>query len=626
MTTIISIIRFILFFATVVGYILFILDKTKMQIEFAPIVVFSIITVLMFLAGLLNVMLYAAGTIVLLGVILFVNFTIKKKLSPFFQKRNVNIGTLFIIIAFIYFTLFLQGTKFIYYDDFSHWGVVVKDMLFFDRLPNLQYNPGYGFITFTSYPPGSSLFVYFVSKIIGYSESKMMIAQIYLMLACLFAFFGISKDKKYTSVIVIFASLFMLIGRLGFNTLMVDTLLPLVGFAGTVIIYYYRTDVKKASLFVLPVNIMLILVKNSGIFFVIVNGLLLLYYAIKARKNEVTKQDKSLNFVFVSGFILITFFMLFLWKQHLDYVFPGKTSLHTISLKNFSTIFGAKTKEQILQIIKIFLTKTISLRENVTQSIFIANIGSIILIVTDKMAFKKTMKGLLTALLCADGLFLLYQVGNLGMYLFSMPIGEALSLAGYYRYVSTINIYFIGVLVIGFIHDFEIVGNTQAYTRTRPDQTKFESHSFKLICTGLMLSTILLSGNASINSSYDMLYQKRYYPATVHNYPATVPGKFDSIKQENNDGYSTTHYLVYAPGELNSYVAFVVKYKTFSLGVKVIDTLITETEFLELASKYYFFVVLEEDEQIVKLLSQYIDRGNYVGIYQSAELFSKKIK
>jgi hypothetical protein len=134
----------------------------------------------------------------------------------------------------------------------------------------------------------------------------------------------------------------------------------------------------------------------------------------------------------------------------------------------------------------------------------------------------------------------------------------------------------------------------------------------------IMIVTVILSGDASVNSNYDTLFQKRYYPSTI-------PGRFNTIGQENKSGYTTAHYLVYAPGESNSYVAFVGKYKMYSLGIKVIDTVYPEDEFLELVTKYYYFVVLKEDEKIVQFMSQYVDKKNYVGIYKSSDIFKKKI-
>jgi hypothetical protein len=138
--------------------------------------------------------------IFLFGLGLFVFFLIKKQLPTIFNKSNLTIGSIFILLTFCYFAILLRDAKLIDYDNFSQWGLVVKDMLVFNMMPNST-----SIIEYPTHLLGSSLFIYYVCRIIGTTEGKMMIAQNILMLACIFALFGIIKNKKsyYIAIITV---------------------------------------------------------------------------------------------------------------------------------------------------------------------------------------------------------------------------------------------------------------------------------------------------------------------------------------------------------------------------------------------------------------------------------------
>ena len=608
---IISLIRILVFFLSISGYILYIYKKMKIRIEFIPIIIFSSIICITYLSGLLNIMLYTTYVIFLFGIGLFVFFLVKKQLSIVFNKNNLTTGIVFIALSICYLTLILWDARFTFQDNFTHWGLVVKEMLIYNRLPNSLSDV----ISFKTYPPGSSLFIYYTTKIIGTKESKMMIAQTFLILACILSMFGIIKNKKsyWLGIIIICASIYMMAGDVysDFNSLHVDGLLPLAGLSTTAIIFYYRNDIKKASILASPIMIVTLLLKNSGLFFVVINCIFLLYIAIKDSKTSVNKKYTIYNFTYVFGVIFVVFFMILLWKQHTDYVFPGVISKNTMSIENFSIVFNSKTSQQIQEIISNFLNKLFNIQTRPTGTILIANISTIFLIIIIKLIYKKNMKGMIIGIICINVLFLIYQTGNLCSYIFSIPAGEALRLSAYYRYSSSIIIYIIGILVISFIYDYEKFFSAPDIKISNKKELRIYRFNKALIAT-MMIVLILIVGSTSILINYKKLFY-------ISKYEDTVPEKLNRLVGDNWLGYSNDKYLIYSHSKYG-YVLSVAKYKTYSVEVEVIDT-ITPKESIKTLREYDYFVIIDEDEILSIFMSKYIDKPNYYGIYKIQETF-----
>ena len=616
--SIISIVSIIFFFLSISGYILYIYKKTKIRLEFIPIIIFSSIICIIYLTGLLNIMQYMAYAIFLFGLGLFVFFLIKKQLPTIFNKSNLTIGSIFILLAFCYFAILLWDAKLISYDNFSHWGLVVKHMLVFNSMPNPT-----SIISYPRYPLGSSLFIYYVCRIIGATEGKMMIAQNILMLACIFPLFGTIKNKKsyYIAIITACASIYMIIEKIGLDNLLVDTLLPLVGLAATVIIFYYRNDVRKASILTLPIMITTLLIKESGIFFVIINCLFLLYIAFKANKIAINKREKAINFAYVFGIIFLTFFMLFLWKQHVDYVFQEVVSKNTMGTENFSSVFGSKTSQDI---ISNFLKNLFNIKNTFTKTVLFYNVSALsalALIIIIKPAYKKNMHGIINAIICADVLFLLYQAGLLGIYLFSFGEAEAIRLAAYDRYSASIIIYNIGILVIGFIHDYERFFDVP----TLEISDKRASRIYiikKAIVSTMMLMSIIAIGSTSISNNYGRLY----HISNISNFKNTPPEMIEQLVGDNWSGYSNKKYLIYFYDkwgkQSSNYIYHIAYYKIFSSKITVISTIKPES-FLKTLSEYDYLIVLKENETLSGFMNKYIERPKYFGIYPIHETFFK---
>ena len=85
---------------------------------------------------------------------------ISKKWQPTFAEERVHLYDFWLFLVGILFVVQLLKSPLVHYDNYSHWAVMVKYLYFEGHLPTA----GQKLITFTSYLPGSSLFIAYVIR------------------------------------------------------------------------------------------------------------------------------------------------------------------------------------------------------------------------------------------------------------------------------------------------------------------------------------------------------------------------------------------------------------------------------------------------------------------------------
>lgn len=428
----ISIIKGFLFILSSIGSWELIRRNSKIHVYFLPSLTVAIQTAVLFIAGLLYILpaavwlLYAIG---FLGIL----YSIYRDRGGL--KNYLNIGFIFLGIILVVMAIFLRGKLFTHYDNFSHWAIVVKGMLEVDSYPGFQY----AITMFQEYPLGSATYIYYVSKLISTSEPMQMLAQVYMMLVCIIPLFIFVKKNKIASAIMILsATNFIFVYNIGVTNLLVDTLLPLVGMCGLLYSYCYcqKESGKLELFFTAFYMIQLMQIKNSGIFFV---AMICIGILINIRKDK--KMIARLTCV------ALPFLSFGLWKKHCSDVYiAAETSKHAMTLKNYSAVFGGKTADDIQTICSSMLKFAITWKD------VWLTFGVVLLVGILIFAFAKDEKSsYIKITILSVALYAVYQIGVLAMYLFSMPLGEAVSLAGNTRYTKSILIAILYLTMISAI-------------------------------------------------------------------------------------------------------------------------------------------------------------------------------
>ena len=283
---------------------------------FTPILLFSSIGVVIFFAGILNVMSYAVYFIIFGGIACW--WKVRPwRCDAFFIERYDVICILVFGASCLLFAIRLYKQIPLHYDCFSHWLTVVREMLLTDSMPNFESK----LILFQGYPTGAAGFIYFICKFLGRSRDDLVLfAQSILLAACLCVFLAyVRKSIICGGIITIVGAVYCLVANIMITDILVDTLISLLSLAVVALLVYYRNNLFKATLLSIPIQMFLISVKNSGIIMVVMNVavllILLVVQSIQGRKFNINEYVKLL--LIHVGPSVMTFV---LWEKHVECV------------------------------------------------------------------------------------------------------------------------------------------------------------------------------------------------------------------------------------------------------------------------------------------------------------------
>ena len=511
-------IRVLIFALSIFGYAAFLHQYTKLRVEFLPAVTFTGQICILFLGGIFNVLPLTVGALVAVGLALFTGELLKNREG---FRDFLCPAYIFFSISCLYFLILFKGQVFNSYDNFSHWALVVKQMLLTNRFPNFQ-DP---IILFQSYPLGSSVFVYYVSRVISpVSEGCQMFAQTMLNLSMILPLFSCAKKQKVLNFfIVIGASVFLLSYNNGPTNLLVDTLLPLVGIAGFLLLEETLSEGNQLTWFPILFASSAILIKNSGIFFwALMAGRILLYW-IFHRKTAAKPEKLSW-----AGLCFVPLFFLLLWKKHVEYVFySGMTALHSMSIQAYTENLQEKSGEILVQIAHAFAGKIFSGRS------LLYLLAILLLVSIVSFAGKQSLLPWVKTILLLVGVYTAYQIGNLCMYAFSMPIGEAVVMAGYERYYRTVIIWCFVYAIYQILHWLDT-------------QKTIFAGTMALV---LLLCFYLMGGRLDILKRQSENWNRAELERIMATYPMTPSPACLIYIPEDDSGYTyhLTKYLLYTP-------------------------------------------------------------------------------
>lgn len=604
-------IRLALFMISMSGYIFFIQRKLKIQIEFIPIISIAGITLVLFMGGLLNILLVTTVFLFGIGIILlirefYINYT-NNLLHPTFTKF-ITPGMIIFLVASLYFVYILKNQRLIHYDNFSHWALIVKNILMNNALPNFED----AIISFNTYPPGSALYIYYFSKIVGTTEGLALIGQMFIVLTGLLALFSFSSflianfkgnkvlyiKKLFLTVSTLMLAFYMLNGPSTIHDLLVDTLLNTTGLALFALIYHYLDSVEKVAIPTAILVSFLMLIKNSGVFFGVI-GLFLYAYGLRKYKNNAGITLLQVKPVLYIPFIspVITYY---LWSKHVSMVFPkDRIGKHTMSVGAYLNTYNEKTSEEIREISGKYL-KTIY-KEYAYQIILI------VLLLVAILFLQKLLRGYLDKRLvmlsiAIISMFVLYSVGLWAMYLVSMPTPESLRLAGYSRYLNTIIDFLVGVAIIGILYSL----------------SQSNSASLVIITSSTIIlyfiSLVFLSGTKNAltvfqKKDFIMMEDEKLSVVNIDKSLTTLsPNPLRSAGEADN-------YYVYYPKEISESVDYeqnFLRYRLYESDVKISRDFDDIEEFWN----YDYLTVTLITDEIINLFDKYSETMPKKGTYK----------
>lgn len=597
------------------GYMLFVRSKLSMPLEFIPVFVFSSIACIVFLGGLAGQLFAVSVVVLLLGLLALV-----VTLIPRLRRRerfNVSFSLfqLAFLAGFLAFMLMLLQNRLMHYDNFSHWAIVIKVMLSTNAFPS----PDAQLIEFKNYPLGVSSFIYYVCRFAGQSEAVMLTSQGLLIFSCFYAMFGIVSEKKrflvYAFLGMGLSSLTIFNITIRITNLLVDFLLPIITLAIFAMVYRYRYEIKKACLTVLPLAGLLTVVKSTGIIFAVIGILFLIYTWLTHRSYSGWKSSWAAMMGVLGGALL----PYIGWSWRMAAEFQGVDNKFDVTAEGLQGMGTSKTLEQMQEIISLFLRSSIDLTTRPALGIVVIHLAVIAATLIAVYGMKKQWN-LWKALLALDIVMLLYYTGILGLYLFSMPLDEAIWLAGFERYASSIVVLFAGGLVLCAAIDLERsfhykIGEVPEGRAFKSVRTKGYYQKGIIACTAIAVMLLLseYNGIRAIEQSYETTLPYKIISVTGDRW-------YDSGQEDKSK------YLLYASDKdqqvTNYYMQYAGRYFLYAPNVDGICCF-NEDNMDNLLSGYDYLVVVESDAEGNRLLRKRYGIHMQEGIYRITRSESK---
>ncbi|EMK10232.1 MULTISPECIES: hypothetical protein [Leptospira] len=445
---------FIFLILSFYGYLIFLIRYSKWSTASMPLFIISTGIIVLFASGFLDLLQPTLWCFIGLGICLgFISLCAARKNLIQLLTSLLEPGPVIFFLLACFFYIKLSGALFEGWDEFTHWGFSAKEMFHLNSFTKAN-SP----LMFKSYPPGTALFQYWITKSIGWSEGNTYWAQSLLVLAGAVAILEGLTWRQWIRIILTLNVVFLAVFIFGYSlqSLYVDHVLGFLCGASVISCIRSNTSAPITIVRLLPTLFILPIIKAVGLMLGIFIAIIFVFDQIFKEKNifSVSKPlKKKLIFGFLVILILATpIISARIWGWHVkksgfSQVFETSFSISQIKKSFSSTEATDRDKETISTFKKAFQTYQIN-PENVLQifsrrfvlkltplksSLFLMVFGiAAIVIETRRQERRIAIVGFLTMF---SG-YTIYSFGLLLMYLYSFGSYEGTRVASFTRYMG----------------------------------------------------------------------------------------------------------------------------------------------------------------------------------------------
>ena len=436
------------------GWMRLLAKLLRVDFCFIPAAVLSTAALAVYFGGIFGLLYPAALAVYAGGIVLFCVGCICQycKKKAFHWNLRLHLREICLGAGTLCFLSLLPNAHFQHYDNFSHWGIVVKLMLSTDAFPTADT----GMIDFLNYPLGTSSVLYYVCRFSSRSEGSMLLAQGVLIFAFFYAIFGMIRHPKcFLLSALLGAGLSMLSFfniTIRINNL-VDFLLPVVTLACWAVILRYSTQLEKMLPLLMLYQSFLLIIKNTGAIYLAFTCCVFLLRVPRAfRRLPVSRHGKKLRgweiFLPTMCTLLLSGLSWAAWQYHCKTAFPDVVNKFDTDLVEIGAAGTGKSPEELRTILTVFVQTVLDITTRPTLGFVLLNLFGVACAAGIWVRWHKPVRTMLVSQLLLNGMVIVYYLGILGLYLYSMPSDEAVVLAGFDRYACSIIVLFAGGLVL----------------------------------------------------------------------------------------------------------------------------------------------------------------------------------
>lgn len=397
-------------------------EKLKIDPAYYPSLSVVLTVSALFLAGILHFLGEASAVLWLFGLLY-----LGKRI---WQERSVKFlrfygKPVFWMLAFFTAVVFAgcYGQMLREYDNFTHWGVVVKQMVLENHFPDYRDSV----ILFQAYPLGTAIYLYFGLSFpgIGMAEDMAMFLQAYMIISFTMALF--SRAKKNLPLACAFMAITMVFFTsvsLGLLDLRVDVVLGIA--MGCTLLYVYDYCLKDTGTpeFWLGACYMAALsqIKNSAMLMVLICSGAILW--------EIRRDRMYVRRILLAASPVAAWF---LWRKHYGSVYAAaENSYHAMTFSNYKRMFFENPIGKIGEIALELLRFAFTFRKSIACALCLLSVAVLVLRVWKQD--KALLKRVVLFSVCFYGVYMFFL---LAMYVFSMGTVESEGLPSAARYTNT---------------------------------------------------------------------------------------------------------------------------------------------------------------------------------------------
>lgn len=438
--------------------------KTKYE-EVLPITCTGIV-LFSFVLGIFGLLEYCTYLVLIIALVLYaisVFKIIKNKKIKELIDNTITPGFVLYVVLFLVFLIAIYGKLFDAWDEFSHWGDIVKVM---STLDDFGTNP-ISSSMFKTYPPGMSIFQYFLEKI-----NYLLTGNVFVEWLAYFSYYTLAVTyivpiaskltfKKPLHLLAI-SGVIMCIPFTFYNgvyyQLYIDPFLGFLVCAGFLQILFNEKNDTLSSINLYCIMAMLVLAKDAGLAFAIC--LLVTFIIENIINNKLNK--KSIKEI-LYGVLFVTLPKL-LWSFNIKRFNAKDNFGNKFDFINFFEVITGKDDSYRGQVLKNFVNGLKSY--GVTFNNFNIKVNYVILFIAIlvllfvAVKFSKTSKlnKKATYISCVLTL-IVFVFGMCISYMYKFSKSEALGLASFDRYINIIYSGLFMFIVITLIIDICDVKN-----------------------------------------------------------------------------------------------------------------------------------------------------------------------
>lgn len=443
--------QYLIMFFTITIISIVIALRLKIRTEQAiPITVIGMI-IIVYLTGIignLEIGIILIYIILLISIIYMIYYLIKnRKTKSELIKKYLSPAILIYGILYILFVILNSDRIFENYDEFNHWGLIIKDMY---QNNNFAFSRD-SVTLFNEYPPFTAVFEYILLKFsTTYSEDTIIIANNILSISILMPLLKkVNWDKSIKWIFIITLLIvclpFIVYKNCYFNIL-VDVM---IGILIAYIFYQWFNNHDNKIYRNISTGlgiIAIMLIKSSGI--AIASVIILILFINSIRKKKYKERIKDDIIVLVTIFC-ISLILLGFWKFNIQKNNQNENwDMDKISFQNIIDILKGKEPEGkegfTNSYFKSIFTRSTITERNLTifaATLLIMAINIYVYNKIDKEETRKEYKYYSIALYIFEIVYLIYM---LFIYLFLFNVEETMAFSSFERYFGTI---FLGIIV-----------------------------------------------------------------------------------------------------------------------------------------------------------------------------------